>query len=1145
MKRKMVLTLVVGLGLGAVLAMRVLLSVGAHAEPLAVSAEAASPQSSGGDSKGGAFVISTAAYARENPVIAYNPISDTYLIVWADGESGQRNIYGQIHSVQGVPQGEVFPISTADDDQLTPAVAYNVALNQYLAVWRDERSGGSRGYTYGQRISADGSLLDNPGTSNDESDPGVNFPISLAFDRMNHPAISSNDVDEYLVLWNDYGEIHGQRVGGDGSLLDNSGTPDDESDPGVDFFVSAGAYDPAVAYSADAGEYLVVYVQSGHYSHIYGQRMLDNGSLQNPVFSISVADHYKAKPSVAYNPDSQEYLVVWQENYVAESWRLENEISGQRVGIDGSLLDNPGTPDVDESNPAVSFLICSAEGFQGHPDLAYITDTSLGQYLVVWQDDRHGTTSGIDIYGQRVGGDGTLAEQGDFAVSSAIGDQELPAIAYSSSSHQYLAVWQDDRQGAINHIYGQRIWWPGLPLGHNFAIGAPSADQERPAVAYNSEDREYLVVWSDERNGDADIYGQFYDRDGVPQGENFAVHEGVGNQIDPDAVYNSAEEQYLVVWNDLESLAIEGQLLSSRGAPLFLPIGIASNDGYPNYPIAAYNASDNNYLVAFNMWNSPISAIYGRQVFTDGTVSASSTAINQDSVAYSKYNLDLTYSPSENEFLVVWEDSRASNYDIYAQRVDATGVPTDSVIVIADGMGDQALPAISHNFEENEYLVVWQDDHGTETDADIYAQRVSMSGTLVGGHVLVPTTNISASQEYPDVVYVSGLDRYRIVWQDNRDSATLGWDIRGQWLASNGSYVGTLDAPIIRYPGDQSYSAIAYAPGQERALVVWQDGRSGTDADIYGSFGALDLNPPVARFTRNPGVFRPVGVPFAFNAWPSLDDTTLRGSLEVRWDLDGDGSWDDPSFSYNKYVTHTFSTPGVHTVTLQVRDEVLLTDTLSLPVFAYTTTMTLRSAGVAEASVPTASLVISPTFHIAGDTFTFDGTGSTGGGALLARWDWENDGLFDTGFGAVLTATHTYIVAGDYTVRLEVRDSVSGLSDIDLHNVTVQAGEPVSLTVMPDEAAVVGADTFRFRATAWDSYGNKMYNPAVTWTMIISQAGAIDASGLFTAGVQAGTYPDAIVVGNGLLTETVSVTVFWPHRVYLPLVVRGQDGQTR
>jgi PKD repeat protein len=362
-------------------------------------------------------------------------------------------------------------------------------------------------------------------------------------------------------------------------------------------------------------------------------------------------------------------------------------------------------------------------------------------------------------------------------------------------------------------------------------------------------------------------------------------------------------------------------------------------------------------------------------------------------------------------------------------------------------------------------------------------------------------------------------------------------------LAGDGSYVGTADAPIFRFPGDQQYPAIAYAPDQERALVVWQDGRSGTDTDIYGRFGALDLNPPVARFTRNPGVFRPVGVPFAFNAWPSFDDTTPRGLLEVRWDLDGDGAWDDADFGYEKYVTHTFSTTGLHTVTLQVRDEALLTDTLSLLVRTYAAVPdqaldAAASSNVVASSGPTATLTISPALKTSGETFTFDGTGSTGG-TLLARWDWENDGIFDTGFGTVLTATHVYTVAGDYTVRLEVRDTSSGLSDVDLHNITVQAGEPISLAISPASAAVVPGDLFRFRATAWDGYGNKMYNPAVTWTVTAGDAGVIDASGIFTASTSAGTYADTIVVGNGVLTETASVTVYWPRQVYLPLVLKG------
>lgn len=43
--------------------------------------------------------------------------------------------------------------------------------------------------------------------------------------------------------------------------------------------------------------------------------------------------------------------------------------------------------------------------------------------------------------------------------------------------------------------------------------------------------------------------------------------------------------------------------------------------------------------------------------------------------------------------------------------------------------------------------------------------------------------------------------------------------------------------------------------------------------------------------------------------------------------------------------------------------------------------------------------------------------------SLLVRWDWEDDGVWDTPWTHEKTATHTYMSAGSRTIRLEVRDT--------------------------------------------------------------------------------------------------------------------------
>jgi hypothetical protein len=67
--------------------------------------------------------------------------------------------------------------------------------------------------------------------------------------------------------------------------------------------------------------------------------------------------------------------------------------------------------------------------------------------------------------------------------------------------------------------------------------------------------------------------------------------------------------------------------------------------------------------------------------------------------------------------------------------------------------------------------------------------------------------------------------------------------------------------------------------------------------------------------------------------------------------------------------------------------------------------------------------------------------------ALQVRWDWENDGTFDTGLSYQKTAQHRFNSAGVKTVRLEVQDT-DGLTDATTRQVTVEACVDVYLPLV-------------------------------------------------------------------------------------------------
>lgn len=91
------------------------------------------------------------------------------------------------------------------------------------------------------------------------------------------------------------------------------------------------------------------------------------------------------------------------------------------------------------------------------------------------------------------------------------------------------------------------------------------------------------------------------------------------------------------------------------------------------------------------------------------------------------------------------------------------------------------------------------------------------------------------------------------------------------------------------------------------------------------------------------------------------------------------------------------------------------------------------TAPVAALSVDKTSGALSSVFHVdaSGSWDTEDPTSK-----LEVRWDWEDDGTFDTAFSATKTAAHAYSREGAKRIRVEVRDP-GGLTTQATRTVTV------------------------------------------------------------------------------------------------------------
>ena len=113
-----------------------------------------------------------------------------------------------------------------------------------------------------------------------------------------------------------------------------------------------------------------------------------------------------------------------------------------------------------------------------------------------------------------------------------------------------------------------------------------------------------------------------------------------------------------------------------------------------------------------------------------------------------------------------------------------------------------------------------------------------------------------------------------------------------------------------------------------------------------------------------------------------------------------------------------------------------------------------------ENTAPTASFTISPTSGTTINIFTFDASGSTDDedetSVLKVRWDWNNDGVWDTDYSTTKTTTHQYTLEGTYTIVLEVEDSeyLTNTATKSVNVSTANTAPTASFTVSPTSGTV-------------------------------------------------------------------------------------------
>ncbi|MES0327230.1 MAG: hypothetical protein ABUK13_03470 [Gammaproteobacteria bacterium] len=393
-------------------------------------------------------------------------------------------------------------------------------------------------------------------------------------------------------------------------------------------------------------------------------------------FAISGTQSIQGKPTLAYDPGHDTYLVTWSDHRD----RLRD------VDIYGRLLNGQGKPIGEE------FPISIHKGGQGMSAVSF--DEINNRFLVVWVDWRNANDVDSDIYGQLVNADGSLYGN-NFIIAERRTSQKQPTVAFDPTRQRFLVVWKDFRDGKIEKIYGRYLNSKGKIIGDEFRIAKGEGKQDRPSLFYDPKRKRFLAVWRDivDENqylssmiAGSSIFAAFIDPEHpLKQGDQLQdalLIAAVEDACLPPSLYSTAyspeKDLFMIVWTsgrDYQKLGLDvyGALIrGSDGKRISEELPIATQYRYQEFPAVVYDAKRQRFLVAwYDLRRGDASLdmdIFGRYVTTDGEMTNEFLISDSDARNNRRFPA-MAVSPKHDKALVIWEDRREKTPQAHRSRI--------------------------------------------------------------------------------------------------------------------------------------------------------------------------------------------------------------------------------------------------------------------------------------------------------------------------------------------------------------------------------------------------------------------------------------------------------------------------------------------
>jgi hypothetical protein len=198
--------------------------------------------------------------------------------------------------------------------------------------------------------------------------------------------------------------------------------------------------------------------------------------------------------------------------------------------------------------------------------------------------------------------------------------------------------------------------------------------------------------------------------------------------------------------------------------------------------------------------------------------------------------------------IAAWVDGRTGDDDIYAQRIAGTGAPAWAAAGVAVAVAPvTTFPAIASDGAGGA-IVAWADERNGAGNIDLFAQRLSAAGAALWTANGISASGAAGGQFLPALV-ADGAGGAVVGWQDQRGGV---YDIYAQRLDASGSPLWTVDGRPVSTAADEQTFVVLAPDGTGGAFFAWADARVlANRLDVYAAHvnGAGVLPVALERFT--------------------------------------------------------------------------------------------------------------------------------------------------------------------------------------------------------------------------------------------------------------------------------------------------------